>query len=238
MPVRQRLDHVFDVGDADDVVHVIVVDGDPREAALVHDGEDVAERRRVLHGDHVDARHHDLAGDRAGEVEHVMYHRLLVVAQLIGVMDDVLQLVLGHVLPVVGILDVQQPGAMPFADADVTQTSGLTSFENAVRNPATRFETPSASDMAILFGSSSPTTIEKYDRMSVIATGAMPEAAPCGMPTDMSASASGSDRLVAANAELAKPTSVIATCIAARNELGSSMSADALLARLSPSSAS
>ena len=53
--------------------------------------------------------------------------------------------------------------------------------------------------------------------MRVIATTATLPAMPVGMPKPMSSSASGSERLVAANAEEPKPTSVMATWIVARN---------------------
>lgn len=83
-------------------------------------------------------------------------------------------------------------------------------------------------------------TIETNDTMSVMSTGARPRAiAESGaMPKPMSHAASGSERLVEATADDAKPTSVMATWMVARNASESLASSTALAARLSPSSAS
>lgn len=69
-------------------------------------------------------------------------------------------------------------------------------------------------------------------------TGASVAAMPAGMPRLTNQEPSGSDRLVAAKAEEAKPTSVMATWMVARNWPESEERSRALLARLSPSSAS
>ena len=53
--------------------------------------------------------------------------------------------------------------------------------------------------------------------MRVIATTAMLPAMPAGIPRVVSHLASGSERLVAAKADDANPTSVMATWIVARN---------------------
>ena len=128
--------------------------------------------------------------------------------------------------------------AMPLALAEVSQISGLTACEKPRRKPATRLETPSASAMAMRLGTSSPTTIEKYDTIRVMSTVARPFAMLTSMPKLESHRPSGSERLVAANADEKNPTSVMATWMAARNCVGSSIMSAAVAALASPSSAS
>ena len=124
----------------------------------------------------------------------------------------------------------------PLAADDVSHTSGATTFEKPLRKPATFLETPSASARAMRLGTNSPTTMEKNETMRVMMTVAMPSAA--GIPKPTSTFASGSERLVAANADEKKPTSVMATWIVARNEPESAARSAARRAALSPSSAS
>ena len=128
--------------------------------------------------------------------------------------------------------------ARPFALAPVSHTSGRATVANPPMGPATLFETFSASLMAMRLGTSSPTTMEKYETISVMSTVASAFAPPEDMPKPSSHPASGPERFVAANADEKNPTSVIATWIAARKPVGSSMTSAALAAFGSPSSAS
>ena len=91
----------------------------------------------------------------------------------------------------------------PFADAEVNATKGEAIFWNTMSGPATILLTRSASASAMRFGTSSPTTMLRYDTMSVMTTGAKPgaitESHPMLKPD--SHCASGSERFVAAAAE-------------------------------------
>ncbi len=126
------------------------------------------------------------------------------------------------------------------ADADVNLTSGDAIFWNTIRGPATLLLTRSGSARAMRLGTSSPTTMLKYDTISVMSTGATTGAAAESqpMPKPCIHAASGFDRLVAAAAEAANPTSVMATWMVARNLPESCASPSARAARASPSSAS
>ena len=124
------------------------------------------------------------------------------------------------------------------AEAEVSHTRGFTILEKPFRKPTTLLETPSASDIAMRLGTSSPTTMEKYETSRVMRTGASTAARSVPMPRPTIHAARGSDRLVAAKAELANPTSVMATWMAARKSPGSSIVRAAAAARASPSSAS
>ena len=122
--------------------------------------------------------------------------------------------------------------------AEVSATSGRTKCAKALKGPATDFETFSASAIAMRLGTSSPTTMEKYETTRVMSTVAKPPANAGSAPKDASQAPSGADRLVAAKADEKNPTSVIATCMAARNPVGFSMTRAARAAALSPCSAS
>ena len=74
--------------------------------------------------------------------------------------------------------------------------------------------------------------------MTVMTMGATAVQMPAGAPSEMSQSASGSESVVEATMAEKKPTSVMATWMAARNWPESPESSSATLARLSPSSAS
>ena len=128
----------------------------------------------------------------------------------------------------------------PFADAEVNATKGEAIFWNTMSGPATILLTRSASASAMRFGTSSPTTMLRYDTMSVMTTGAKPgaitESHPMLKPD--SHCASGSERFVAAAAEAKNPTSVMATWMVARNCPESAARPSARWALLSPSSAS
>ncbi len=128
----------------------------------------------------------------------------------------------------------------PLAEAEVSATSGAATFWNTIRGPATVLLTRSASASAMRFGTSSPTTMLRYDTMSVMSTGAKPGAITESHPTSKPDShcASGSDRFVAAAADAKKPTSVMATWMVARNCPESLARPSARWAFLSPSSAS
>ena len=103
--------------------------------------------------------------------------------------------------------------ARPLAEADVKDTSGEAIFWNTRRGPATVLLTRSGSASAMRLGTSSPTTMLRYDTTSVMNTGAITGAAADSqsMPKPCIHFARGSDRLVAAAAEAKKPTSVMAT---------------------------
>jgi len=92
--------------------------------------------------------------------------------------------------------------------------------------------------MAIRLGTSSPTTIEKYETISVMSTVARPWAKTASMPKPASQVPRGSESVVAANADEKNPTSVIATWMAARKSPGLSIILATTAAFLSPSSAS
>ena len=74
--------------------------------------------------------------------------------------------------------------------------------------------------------------------MRVMITVATLREMPLSIPRDSIQAPKGSERLVAAKAELKKPKSVMATCIAARKRAGCSTTSEAMAARTSPSSAS
>ena len=128
----------------------------------------------------------------------------------------------------------------PFAEADVSATSGDAIFWNTPRGPATALLTRSASASAMRLGTSSPTTMLRYDTASVMRTGDRPGAMKAShpMPKLESHVAIGSDRFVAAAAEAKNPTRVMATWMVARSWPESLASSSARWARLSPSSAS
>ena len=97
--------------------------------------------------------------------------------------------------------------------APVSHTSGRAIFWNTESGPTTCLDTPSALARPIRLGTSSPITMDTKATATVMMTGARPRAmAESGaMPKLMSHVASGSDRLVEATADEAKPTSVMAT---------------------------
>ena len=101
-------------------------------------------------------------------------------------------------------------------------------------------DTPSALARPMRLGTSSPITMDTKATATVMMTGARPRAmAESGaMPKLMSHVASGSDSLVEATADEAKPTSVMATWMVASSWSESAASLIARSARLSPSSAS
>ena len=128
--------------------------------------------------------------------------------------------------------------ARPFALAEVSHTSGRATVAKVLSGPATRLATLSASAMAIRLGTSSPTTMEKYETIRVMTMGARVAARESDIPRETIHAAKGSERFVAAKAEEAKPTSVMATWIAASAASGFSLMPAATAALRSPSSAS
>ena len=108
--VKDGRDDVLDVRNAHDSVNGAVVDGDAAVAGAPHGGQDLGERRGVLHGGHVNAGDHDLAGDGVAQVNDLVDHGLLLVGQLLGIRDHVLELLLGDVLTLVGGLDAHDLG--------------------------------------------------------------------------------------------------------------------------------
>lgn len=100
--VKDGRDDVLDVRNAHDAVNGAVVDGDAAIAGAAHGGQDLGERRGVLHGGHVNAGDHDLAGDGVAQINDLVDHGLLLVGELLGVRDHVLELLLGDVLALVG----------------------------------------------------------------------------------------------------------------------------------------
>ena len=102
---------------------------------------------------------------------------------------------------------------------------------NAFMGPTTALATASEFARPMLFGTSSPMTTEKKETISVIATTAKGSARSAWTPMLISQVPNGAERLVAANAEDAKPTRVIATWIVARKyprSVAMSMTARAL----------
>ena len=89
-------------------------------------------------------------------------------------------------------------------------------------------------------GTSSPTTMERYDTMSVMtmgdATGATAESG--AMPNDSTHAVSGSESVLDETVAEKKPTSVMATWMVARKFVESFARSSASAARRSPSSAS
>ena len=96
------------MGDTHDAVNAAPVDGDAAVAGAAHDGEHLVERGVLAHGAHVHARHHDLAGDGVAQVDDLVNHRLLLVGELVGVRDHVLDLVLRDLLAIIGGLHVHE----------------------------------------------------------------------------------------------------------------------------------
>ena len=84
-----------------------------REAGLAHDVKHLGEGGVVLHGGHVDAGHHDLVGHGVAEVDDLVDHALLLLGELLGVGDQVLDLVLGRAGVDVGVGDAKQLGEAP-----------------------------------------------------------------------------------------------------------------------------
>ena len=110
LAVERGLDQVLDVRDADDVVGILVIDGDAAEAGLAHGGQHVGDRLVVLAHGGVHARHHNLAGNGVSQVEDLVDHALFLVEQVVLLRDHVLDLFLRDVLAVVGALDAQDAG--------------------------------------------------------------------------------------------------------------------------------
>ena len=99
----------------------------------------------------------------------------------------------------------------------MSHTSGDTTREKPRRNGETDLETSSAFASAMRLGTSSPTTIETYETITVMTVGASALQTPAGAPSEMSQAASGSDRVVEATMAEKNPTRVMATWMAARN---------------------
>ena len=96
--MREDAEQVLGVEHADDVIDGVGVDGNARLAALDDDLHGVVEGGVGLDGDHVDARHHDLADGGVGELEDVVDHLALVFfehALLLADLDQQAQLVFG-----------------------------------------------------------------------------------------------------------------------------------------------
>ena len=68
---------IADMDHADDVVERFAEDRQPRMARRAHCLDHAGERRRLLDGDDVGARHHDAADPKFAEVEHIKEHRAL-----------------------------------------------------------------------------------------------------------------------------------------------------------------
>ena len=131
---------------------------------------------------------------------------------------------------------IRRSVARPSAQAPVAHTTGRAIFWKTESGPTTCLETFSALARPMRLGTSSPMTVEMKATASVMMTGARPRAtAESGaMPKLMSQPASGSERLVDATAEDAKPTRVMATWMVARNSSESLASLTARAARRSP----
>ncbi len=106
--VNDGADDVLDVGDANHAVDGAVVDGHAREAGAAHKAEHLVQVLGVLDAGHVHTRDHDLAGDSVAQVDDLVNHGLLLLGEVVGVCDHVLELLLRHVLAVIGGLDAQK----------------------------------------------------------------------------------------------------------------------------------
>ena len=100
---------------------------------------------------------------------------------------------------------------MPFAEAEFKITMGFASVIKKRMGPTTALETFSALARAICFGTNSPITVETYESISVMTTTAVGCEKSEGTPMLVSQLPRGVERLVAAKADDAKPTSVMAT---------------------------
>ena len=65
------------MNEADDVVEVALVDRQPRVTVLLEDPHDVLERRALVDGHHVGARHHHLADRLVADLDDAMDHVVL-----------------------------------------------------------------------------------------------------------------------------------------------------------------
>ncbi len=96
---RKRSDEVLEQHDADDLVVVVVEDRQPREARALHHRRRMGDGGGVLGEHHVDAGHHDLAGDGVAELEDLVDHALLFVEQGALLGDEELDLLFADTRP-------------------------------------------------------------------------------------------------------------------------------------------
>ncbi len=104
-------DEVLDIDQADDVVLVILIHGETCVHGLPEDGEHFLEGGFHVHGDHVDPGHHDVLGQRIGEIEHIVDHLFLLGfddAALVAHVHIGAELCLGHGGDLLAGVDVQQ----------------------------------------------------------------------------------------------------------------------------------
>lgn len=204
--------------DARDVVGVLVIDGDAAEAGLAHGGQHVGDRLVVLAHGGVHARHHDLAGNGVAQVEDLVDHALFLVEQVVLLRDHVLDLFFRDVLTVVGTLDTQDAGQAIGASASQPHERTGDLLEYGERSHDLLGYALGVSKADALGHELADHDGHKGDgdgdddRRQAACDG--------GKRRDAKAHehvASGSDRLVEATADEAKPTSVMATWMVANS---------------------
>jgi hypothetical protein len=112
---------------------------------------------------------------------------------------------------------------MPLVDAVNSATIGANNFEINPIRPENANDSLSAFFIATRFGTSSPKTSVRYDKMRVITITAMLSSKAIddwGAPNEMINSTRGFEKFRAAKALPKNPDKVIATCIVARNFAG------------------
>ena len=105
---KNGLDNIFDVRDSHDTVNVVVVDGNARIAGLTHDRKDLRQRGGVFHGSKVNARHHNLTRNRIAHVDNLVDHRLLFFGKLVGIFDNIAELLLRKILVIFMHVNTQE----------------------------------------------------------------------------------------------------------------------------------
>ena len=105
---KNGLDNIFDVRDSHNTVNVIVVDGNARIAGLTHDHKHLGQRGGVFHGGKVNAWYHNLARNRIAHVDNLMDHRLLFFGELVGVFNNIAELLLRKILVIFMHVNTQE----------------------------------------------------------------------------------------------------------------------------------
>ena len=162
--------------------HVLVVYAAGRSSRCRACGSTAcAHRFRVLHQDHVHARLHDLVHRRVAQVQDLVDHALLVGQQLVVVRATMCfdLLLRGTLWRSSAVLDAQQARPDRWPRPTCSATSGardLLEHRAGGRPPSCSPVRRSAS--AMRFGTSSPTTMLRYNTTSVMSTGCHGRAPP------------------------------------------------------------
>ncbi len=130
VPVFQ---YVLGVYHAYDVVEVLLVDGDPRAAVLVDEGDELLYGRRHVQGHHVSLGDHDLAHRGVLEHDDVVDHVALLLvyeALLLHLVQELLDLVVPYLLRVLS----PQEGPEPLQVAGLFPVS-VSVFQKNLLNP-------------------------------------------------------------------------------------------------------